>query len=294
MKPKKANLTVPNKHFPTGTLLILFILLGFFAACNQPEQETKHTKQLKSAEGGIAAFSGIPSMHKMRFGFNFGFLNDYNTSSGSPFQSAISTVKTDFGIVRLRTNGVLRKGYNPSSNDIFDDSLIVNRINHIVAIDSHYLLVSIVSLPYKIPNGDFDCDYIDTIIDFKTPCTIKSYLTPALGDKCDINDINENRFYPNVFNTQFNVDTFQNWMIEFCEELNDSGILHSQNNVHFELGNEPDAPAFFWGSAGQFDSMTNTLLHAIYDSTDYASNILFGGFTTALMSDCNSPLNNRT
>ena len=222
-QPLAQNLETMKKL--TCVCLSLLLLTSFFAGCFSDEERADETPQLKSATEEFLTLSSLPSSHKMRFGFNFGFLNDYIIDSASPFQRCIDTVETDFDKVRLRTNGILRKGYNPSSNDIFDDSLIVNRIDHIVGTDSHYLLVSIVSLPYKIPNGDFSCPTIQGFVDNDVPCTIDNYLGLQLLGLCNSDDINENRFYPNIFNTQFNVDTFSNWMIEFCEELNDSGQL---------------------------------------------------------------------
>jgi hypothetical protein len=159
------------------------------------------------------------------FGFNIGFLGDLNKQGSSFLNGPLQTVKAD-GITNVRV-------YEPFTNGLIKNPTYGPSNLAWLASQGLHVLLSISNYP-TVPSIEYD---------------------KSVPSKDPSNESFTNRYPPVDVEGQY-IPWLQSWL----DNLKSMGVLSSMD---FEIGNEPDAPQFFWGTAEKFTEIahaTKTLI----------------------------------
>ncbi len=154
--------------------------------------------------------------HKVEFGFNIGFLSDFQTNQQA-YQKALNQIQND-GINNLRIYELFTK------NITQHPGLAAKLVDRLADNNQFNLLLCLSNFP-DIPGIQYKTSDIS---DFKN---------------ADVKQGFTNRYPP------VNFDAYQNYLADFLNTLKEKNDL---KNISFEIGNEPDSKRFFWGTPDGF------------------------------------------
>ncbi|MCZ2460833.1 MAG: hypothetical protein LC128_14530 [Chitinophagales bacterium] len=178
--------------------------------------------------------------HKVEFGFNIGFLQDYRANQ-QMYENALKRIQSD-GIHDLRvyelfTNGITQQ---PGTAERLVEHLVHNNRFNVLLCLSNFPNIS--SIQYKTT------------------------------DRPDYKNSDEKQNFTNRY-PPVNFDAYQNYLTNFIDSLQKKNVLQ---NVSFEIGNEPDSKRFFWGSPDDFIKIAKSTAAAL---ENYQRPVYCCGFT---------------
>ncbi|MBS1746348.1 MAG: hypothetical protein JST21_09295 [Bacteroidetes bacterium] len=179
-------------------------------------------------------------LHKVEFGFNIGFLSDFQTNQQA-YRKALNQIQND-GINNLRIYELFTK------NITQQPGLAAKLVDKLVD-DHHFNLLLCLSNFPDIPGIQYKTSGIS---DFKD---------------ADVKQNFTNRYPP------VNFDAYQNYLTNFLNTLQEKNDL---NNISFEIGNEPDSKRFFWGTPDDFAIIARSTANVL---ESYKRPIYCCGFT---------------
>ena len=176
--------------------------------------------------------------HKLAIGFNLGYLSDVHKFSDSVF---LKIIEDGYTVLRV---------YEPFFKNDKDLSLLKSRLSFLLE-KKFKVLLSLSNFPYDSNFSDINkTDYVSAK-------KIYSY---------------SNRFPPNdSLETKLYFDKLKH-ILEYFKYYISSGHLY------FEIGNEPEAPRFYWGSYNEFISLHRLTIDLLSKYTNRKP--LCCGFTT--------------
>ena len=151
---------------------------------------------------------------KVEFGFNVGFLMDYENNN-QLFLKPLQQIKKD-GITSLRV-------YEPFTKNIVQRPGAAANLLENLAHSGFNVLLTLSNYP-DIPS-----------IQYKKTAT-------------DVKDLDTKEQFTNRY-PPVNLNTYDSYLSDFLNDLKSKNALE---NMSFEIGNEPDSKKFFWGDPQDF------------------------------------------
>lgn len=186
------------------------------------------------------AQEGHSDIHYVEFGFNVAYLTEAHK-----FNAALDTLKKD-GFKHIRAFEPFSPKLKPgSSNQLESIRSITDR--------EMTLLLSLSNFPYK----DLEASTQPSKISVKKPDLHQRMVKYT------------NRYAPN------NMSSYSASIRKMMNRIDNAGLMSS---LEFELGNEPDAPRYYWGSPSQWKVITDTLMEIL---SEYDRPIYCCGFTSS-------------